>query len=142
MSKEGYRKMSKKGSRKMSKKGSRKMSKKGSRKGSRKSPRVVYRTRVVSKFRQTPCSRLSRPMCQTAMDNSGLRRCRVNVMSGSCETLPIKFRAQATSGIQREQMGPVGKLRMSQLKPFQPQKKVGRLSPDRLQFNPYGQQNM
>jgi hypothetical protein len=77
-------------------------------------------------------------MCESAMDNSGLRRCRVNVMSGSCELLPMKFRARATSGIQREQMGPVRKLSMTQLKPFQ-QRKVGRLSPDRMNFNPYGQ---
>ena len=93
-------------SRTMSRKVKRRTPRRSSRKGSRKA-----------------CRRYSRRVCEKQMDTSGRRRCRLNIQSRACETLPRKYRTSATMGL-----------------PKAPLPIVRRLSPERMQFNPFGSQ--
>ena len=80
--------------------------------------------------RSTPCSRVAPNVCESQMDSRGLRRCRINIKSRRCETLPMKFRASATMGLKKQSPMPVGRLSPAQLAPFQKTPVKGKLKKD------------
>jgi len=107
---------SRKSPRRTSKRTPRRTSKRTPRRSSKRTPRRT--SRKMTK-RATPCSRVASNVCESQMDSRGLRRCRINIKSRRCETLPMKFRAAATMGIKKQAPKPVGKLSPAQLAPFQ-----------------------
>ena len=79
--------------------------------------------------RATPCSRVAPNVCESQMDSRGLRRCRINIKSRRCETLPMKFRASATMGLKKQSPMPVRRLSPAQLAPFNKSASPSRSSP-------------
>jgi len=126
---------SRKSPRRSSKRTPRRSSKRSPRRSSKRSPRRV--SRKMSR-RTTPCSKVGTGFCESQMDSRGLRRCRINVKSRRCETLPMKFRARATAGIKTQAPKNVGRLSPERLAPYtqspkpRPLRTVGRLSPAQL----------
>ncbi len=80
-------------------------------------------SRRSSKKRQVSCSKIKASECLNQMDRFGQKRCRVNIKSGSCERLPMKYRSAATvfsqGGIRKDVMPRVGKL-SADIKNFNP----------------------
>ena len=111
---------SRKSPRRSSKKSPRRSSKRSPRRSSKKSPKRVSRkmSRKMSR-RATPCGRVASNVCESQMDSRGLRRCRINIKSRRCETLPMKFRTAATMGLKKDAPKPIGRLSPAQLAPFQ-----------------------
>jgi hypothetical protein len=116
------RTMSRKVKRRTPRRSSRKVSRKASRKGSRRTSKRTPR-RSSRKGSRKACRRYSKRVCEKQMDTTGRRRCRLNVLSRACESIPRKYRTSATMGL-----------------PKAPLPVVRRLSPERMQFNPFGSQ--